>query len=285
MVSGNLNDLKSLHKYIVNNISAIYDKREAENISRNLLMDYFDLSHTDFLTNKELIADKEQTLFLENTISRLLEHEPVQHITGKAFFYGLEFHVNKNVLIPRPETEELVREIINLKSDRPDILDVGTGSGCIAITLAKFLPGSRVDSMDVDENALHIARENAQRLNVQVHFFQADILNDPEIGKTYDIVVSNPPYIPLQEKRKMDRNIVDYEPELALFVPDERPLIFYEKIADFAVRHLKKKGHLFFEIHENMSKRVIGILGSKNFDLIHVKKDLQGKERMVICRL
>jgi release factor glutamine methyltransferase len=197
----------------------------------------------------------------------------------------LPFILNSNVLIPRPETEELIYWITsqfkNDSSKNLKILDIGTGSGCIAVSLAKLIPNAEVSAMDISREALQTAQENAKINQVQMHFMEADVLKMHSLETSFDIIVSNPPYVLAHEKSKMRENVLNFEPHQALFVPDTNPLIFYEKIADLAIRHLNKNGQLFFEINEAYGNEVRDLLVEKGFVDVELKKDLFGKLRMV----
>lgn len=232
---------------------------------------------------------------MQEVLPGLLSGRPFQYVMGTSWFYGLTLQVNEAVLIPRPETEELVHQIINdVKEWSPDsgahplrILDIGTGSGCIALALKKNLPNVQVEAMDVSAAALKVARENAENLKLEVRFMEADILEwdlvvDQELK--WDVIVSNPPYITPAEKLEMEAHVLDYEPELALFAPEEAPLIFYQHIADFAGVHLKPSGALYFEINQAMGQEVVNLLEKKGFATVEVLKDMQGADRMVKAR-
>ncbi|SER77571.1 peptide chain release factor N(5)-glutamine methyltransferase [Pedobacter rhizosphaerae] len=215
-------------------------------------------------------------------LNDLKMYKPIQHILGEAHFYGSVYKVNENVLIPRPETEELVDWIIADHSSRKDlnILDIGTGSGCIPISLKRFLPRAKVSSLDISEKALTVARENAQSLHTTVNFIQADILTYSSEDKL-DIMVSNPPYIKDLEKEQMHQNVLSHEPHLALFVSNENPLVFYKAIADLAIKTLNPGGYLYLEINEYLGEETIDMLKGKGFSNIALRKDMQGKDRMI----
>jgi release factor glutamine methyltransferase len=228
----------------------------------------------------------EQILLLKNYLEDLENHKPVQYVLGEAWFYKRKFFVNKNVLIPRPETEELVEWII--KEIKPEkktscsILDIGTGSGCIPVSLKKEMPGCQVSALDVSEEALEVAKRNANELDADVTFFLTNFLDEKEWETLpgYDIIVSNPPYIPISEKEMLDKNVTDFEPSVALFVEDKNPFIFYIKIAHFAKNHLTPGGKVFVEVHENFAGNVKSIF-EKNGFAATIKKDIYGKERMI----
>ncbi|HEY2726737.1 MAG TPA: peptide chain release factor N(5)-glutamine methyltransferase, partial [Parafilimonas sp.] len=244
-------------------------------------------SKTQRLINKEIALSIVQQQQLQNFSEQLLQSKPVQYVLQEAWFAGMNFFVDENVLIPRPETEELVEYIIHdlqfpVHDLQLTILDIGTGSGCIAIALKKKLLLSNVFALDISEKSIQIAEKNAEKNNVSVSFFQADILNpDPKINfPVFDIIVSNPPYIKKTEANGMSPNVLHYEPHIALFVSDSDPLIFYKTIADFALTHLNNEGELFFEINEMMSKQITGLLKDKGFSEIVIKKDFQEKDRI-----
>jgi release factor glutamine methyltransferase len=224
---------------------------------------------------------------LNHALERLQRHEPVQYVLGEAWFYKRKFVVNNHVLIPRPETEELVEEIVNyvfrIMNDKPGILDIGTGSGCIAISIKKELPQSEVVAIDVSQNALDVAKGNAILLGAEVAFKQLDFLKEDRWNELslYDIIVSNPPYIPFVEKDTLSRNVTEYEPNEALFVLDNDPFVFYKKIAKFSKEHLEKRGRIYVEVHENYAKDVEQIFTDYNFKEVSIGKDIYGKERIV----
>lgn len=273
--------IEETHQALTKSIQAIYGDREAASIARIVFEDAFRLF--DFHSKKEfLFTDK----FLAIQ-QRLLKQEPVQYILGQADFYGLKFKVSSDVLIPRPETEELVYWILETnKSVEPTILDIGTGSGCIPITLKKKLPKAIVSGLDVSEKALTIARANEVLNEVVLFFIQLDILqkSDWEDLPNYDIIISNPPYIPHSEAALMPTWVKDYEPSLALFVEHPDPLLFYRVIADFAAIHLRPSGYLFFETNEFNAPEVARLLEEKAFQEIVIQKDMSGKERMIRAR-
>ncbi|WP_240615307.1 peptide chain release factor N(5)-glutamine methyltransferase [Pedobacter paludis] len=212
--------------------------------------------------------------------------KPIQHILGEAHFYGSIFKVNEHVLIPRPETEELVDWIIHdLEGEENlNLLDIGTGSGCIPITIKKYLPQIKVSTIDISNRAIVTAQENAKTIGTEVKFIEADILTYKTDLK-YDIIVSNPPYIRALEKEAMHQNVLSFEPHIALFVSDEEPLIFYSKIADFAISNLNENGFLYFEINEYLGVETLDMLRDKGFNNMELRKDMQGKDRMVKASL
>ncbi|MDX1943399.1 MAG: peptide chain release factor N(5)-glutamine methyltransferase [Saprospiraceae bacterium] len=271
----------------IKNLSRVNDPGEARSIARIVFEDALHIY--DFQSAKHL-ATSQQNL-LDSIQARLLQHEPVQYILGQADFFGLKFKVSPAVLIPRQETEELVAWILEtIKTDFPSqtlrILDIGTGSGCIPIALKKKMPHLELLAIDISPEAIEIAKENVQLNAVEVRFSQIDILDTNQWSKLeqYDVIVSNPPYIPFHESTLMLTNVKDFEPKLALFVSDENPLIFYEIIADFAKEHLNKNGYLFFECNEFNANEVAQLLDKKGFTEISLHQDLNGKERMIKAR-
>ena len=273
--------IEETHQALTKSIQSIYGEREASNIARIVFEDAFQL--LDFSSKKEfLYTDKFNAIQ-----QRLLQQEPVQYILEQADFYGLKFKVSPDVLIPRPETEELVHWILETnESVEPAILDIGTGSGCIPITLKKKIPRAIVSGLDISENALAIARSNGTLNEVVLFFIQLDILqkSDWDNLPDYDIIISNPPYIPHNEADLMPTWVKDYEPALALFVEHPDPLLFYRTIADFAAIHLTSNGYLFFETNEFNAQEVAQLLDEKIFQDVVIQKDMSGKERMIRAR-
>lgn len=277
-------------------LSTLYDEDEVQSLFLMALNEVMDYKRTDYIINKEVLVPDTALLKLNNILLALSSGKPIQYIIGHTEFYGLQFKVNPSVLIPRPETEELVEwilsvyssqlevdsKIVNRQSSIVNILDIGTGSGCIAIALKKHLPKALVSAVDISPTALATAKENALLNNVGVDFIEDDILNHSAFDNLkFDIIVSNPPYIKEDEKPEMHQNVLANEPLVALFVSNEKPLIFYEAIADFALTHLKKDGSLFFEINTNLAMETIRMLAGKGFTDIVLKKDMQGKDRML----
>ncbi len=276
----NLREIQNIFKLSLNNL---YDADETAAIIRTVLMEVLNYSPSDLLLKNQEVVSSETEEQLLNILERLKQSEPVQYVLGYAWFCGLKFKVNKYVLIPRPETEELIDWIVKQnKIQSPNILDIGTGSGCIAIALTKQIPEAKVVAMDISKDALHTATQNALINNVDVKFLEEDILN-PVINEfKYDIIVSNPPYVLQSESKTMSSHVLEYEPANALFVPDEDALIFYKAIVKYAGIHLKPRGKLFFEINPLNAEDINALLKANNFIEPLIKKDLQGKDRMVM---
>jgi release factor glutamine methyltransferase len=262
-------------------LSGIYDSNEISSISMIALTEVLNTSNGMI----KAVGDRHLTFAQQNKIDDILAQlqtgKPLQYALGYAEFYGLKFLVNPATLIPRPETEELVRWVINsVTGDNLSILDIGTGTGCIAISLKKNLAGMQVSAMDVSVDALNTAKENAALNEVKVNFIEADILNY-QSNNHYSVIVSNPPYVTLEDKKLMHRNVTDFEPHTALFVPENDPLIFYRAIADFALSNLENGGLLFFEINESLGKETAQLLIDKGFKDVEIRKDLSDRDRMV----
>ncbi|MEQ8237709.1 MAG: peptide chain release factor N(5)-glutamine methyltransferase [Cyclobacteriaceae bacterium] len=263
-------------------ITEIFGLGEAEQLINIAFEDALGISRIDRQTkNPEL--DETQTSIMADIQQRLLNQEPIQQIVGKAQFFGYEFLINQHCLIPRPETEELVQLIIKSTKEPSSILDIGTGSGCIPIALKKSLRESTISAIDISRDALDVARKNAEKLAVDIDFQLQDILIEG-LEKKYTVIVSNPPYIPISDKKKMSKNVLEYEPEIALFVANEDPLIFYRRIAQLGRKHLLNNGQLYFEIHENYGQEVAALLSDLNYQTIEVHQDLNGKDRMISAK-
>lgn len=268
-------------------LTPLYDASEAERFFYLSLEEMKGWKRMDYLMRTDTILNadelKEWTLVQE----QLQQNKPIQYIFGKAYFYGLEFKVDKNTLIPRPETEELVEWIIheNNKKGTVNILDIGTGSGCIPVSLAKNLPNAVVSGIDISKDALDIAKQNAESNNVSVTFIEKDVLNAEDLPGKYDVIVSNPPYVRNLEKVEIRPNVLEYEPHLALFVEDTDPLIFYRKIAQLAKITLKPAGRLYYEINQYLGQETATLLEEMGFKNVVLRKDLFGNDRMISCSL
>jgi release factor glutamine methyltransferase len=279
-------NIKQLEQYFIKELSALYDGEEARQLFYLAADDVSGWNRAQLLLHTTESLGPEQALAYKYILLELKKGRPVQHIIAEAWFYGLKFKVSEAVLIPRPETEELIEWILDTVKTQPvsSILDIGTGSGCIAITLKKNLEKVDVSALDVSADALSIAKENATINSAAVNFIHSDILTYSSPLK-YDLIVSNPPYITQNEKEEMHQNVLAYEPHLALFVSNENPLVFYKSIADFALINLEPNGRLFFEINEYLGKETVDMLHVKGFTDIVLKIDMQGKDRMISCRL
>lgn len=273
--------LKDIQNTFHQELDAIYLKEEVDSFFYILIESYYNVSRIQLAMNPDYEVDDCNVIL--NALDSLKREKPLQYILGETEFYGLPFKVNEHVLIPRPETEELVEWIIkHTDNDKQrNILDIGTGSGCIAISLAKHIKKAKVYALDVSSEALKIAKINAQLNNVNIEFIEASILEQPIINAKFDIIVSNPPYVREKEKELMKSNVLDNEPHLALFVKDENPLLFYDAISQFAINNLSKKGLLFFEINEYLGNDMIALLNHNNFSNIELKQDIFKKDRMI----
>ena len=257
------------------------DKNELDEFFYWLIDHYCNYSRMDYILNSRFKISKTQKQNLINSIDCLLKEMPIQYIIGETNFMNLIFKLNNSVLIPRPETEELVRWIINDEHTNKNILDIGTGSGCIAVSLSKNLINCKVTGWDISEDIIKIANHNATLNNVIVEFELSDITKPKLLENKYDVIVSNPPYITIKEKKFISNNVKLFEPNTALFVSNEDPLFFYRKIFDFSNTNLKANGFLYLEINENFSKEVIKLLKDKGFYDITLKKDFRSKNRML----
>lgn len=283
--------LKDIQNSFHQELDGIYDITEVDSFFFILIDAFYGITRIKLAMDSGLAIDKSERLF--KALERLKKQEPIQYILGSTEFFGLPFDVNFNVLIPRPETEELVNWILTINStintQQPTILDVGTGSGCIAISLAKALKDARVYALDVSSEALKVAKDNAELNQVTIQFIEADILKmgDGGLGTEgisnvkFDVIVSNPPYVRELEKELMKPNVLDNEPHLALFVKDENPLQFYKAITEFAVNKLVDNGWLYFEINEYLGTDMIQLLKAHNFTNIELKQDIFKKDRMI----
>ena len=259
--------------------------REIENIFFELLFFKMKWERVDYLLNKTQKLSPEEVYFFENSLEKLSKNIPVQYITGQVNFCNLLIKVNPKVLIPRPETEELVHLVLNnhKEDSLKEILDVGTGSGCIIIALKKVLSTTNCTAIDISKDAIRTAKANGVLNKVEIDFINKDILKYENEEKSWDIIVSNPPYIPISNKKYMHPNVLQNEPSQALFVENEEPLKYYKIISDFAINHLKKNGKIYFEIHEDFTNDVVNLLSIKKHFKSSVYKDFQGKKRFVVA--
>lgn len=290
----NLLQLKSL---FIDELTDTYPKEEILSFYYLLIEGLLHLQKKEVFLEPTIKLSTQHLSEFKNSIALLKQEKPIQYLLGSTEFCGFTFKVNENVLIPRPETEELVHwicsdrisDISNQKdsgSSQTSILDIGTGSGCIAISLAKKCPNSEVSALDVSKNALITAKENAIANDVAIHFIEQDILNFPikfntTVFKKYDIIVSNPPYVREMEKQEMQNNVVQNEPHLALFVDNDNPLLFYNKIAEFAKENLTENGLIYFEINQYLASETATLLEQKGFNRIEIREDIYGNKRML----
>ena len=283
------NLVKDIRNYYCEQLCYIYDKDEANAMILILLEHYFNINRVKMTLEPQLRLSESEMLTFHFAVKDLLKNKPIQYIIGETEFCDLKFKVNENVLIPRPETSELVMKIVNSQrstvNGQQSILDIGTGTGCIAISLAKHLPNSKVYALDISEKALEVAKENAVNNNVEVTFIHDDILSlKNKIDTKFDIIVSNPPYVRELEKAEMRDNVLNWEPHNALFVSDNNPLIFYRSILEFAKLHLKENGEIWFEINEFLGKEMRELCNEMGFSQVEVFNDFRGKERILLVR-
>ncbi|MEO6328829.1 MAG: peptide chain release factor N(5)-glutamine methyltransferase [Ginsengibacter sp.] len=280
--------IEQIYTDFINQLKSIYEEREAGNITDWIFESVAGLKRLERITNKQNSLDVSTIKLLNDKLEQLLQHKPVQYVLQEAWFYKMKFFVNNAVLIPRPETEELVEwgvyELKN-KNEKVKIIDIGTGSGCIAIALKKELKGADILAIDISEDALAVAKRNALTLHANIQFLEIDFLDETIWHQLplFDIIVSNPPYIPENDKIKMEKNVTDYEPHLALFVNDFDPFIFYRKIALFAQLHLNNPGKIYVEVQEEYADEVKKIFEQHGLSSL-VKKDIYAKDRMVSAR-
>ncbi|MBO9594611.1 MAG: peptide chain release factor N(5)-glutamine methyltransferase [Niabella sp.] len=277
--------LKNIEKSFVSDLQVLYPENEAQQI---WYLAVESLTGFDLRTNRHQRFNPDPCMLnmLADIKKRLLKAEPIQYILNEAWFYDIPLFVNKQVLIPRPETEELVNAIIREQQNRSSvrILDIGTGSGCIPVILKRKLPEATVAACDISPDALAVARKNAAKYQLDIHFIELDFLNETNWSQLpfVDVLVSNPPYIPVADKTSMHKNVLDYEPALALFVPDEDPLLFYRKIAAAATFILSPGGHIYLEVHENLAAKTRQLFEAAGFHA-WIETDMQGKQRFVMA--
>lgn len=280
--------LKQYKSYFSEQLTPVYPQTEIDTFFFLLLEAYLGVKRLDLVLQPDLEISSDKKMLLNKALTRLLKEEPIQYIIGETEFYGLPFKVTKNTLIPRPETEELVEWIIK-KTEQShkqlSILDIGTGTGCIPICLKKHIPTANISAIDVSKEAVNIAKQNAKLNGVEISFISQDILKTKELSSTFDIIVSNPPYVRELEKVEIKNNVLKNEPHLALFVADDNPLLFYKKIASLAKNSLSENGLLFFEINQYLGSETVAMLTSKGFTQIELRKDLFGNDRMIKAAL
>lgn len=279
--------LKQYKTHFFDALKNIQDEQEIESFFFILIEYLHNLKRVDVALNPNFELSDAEVEKWNAILADLQQEKPIQYITGEAWFYGLRFEVNENTLIPRPETEELVEWILNspiTKHPSPIyILDIGTGTGCIPISLKANLPQANVSAIDVSQQALEVAKRNAISNKVEINFIQTNILEVEDLNQYFDIIVSNPPYVRNLEKEEIKKNVLDYEPHLALFVEDTDALLFYRKIAQLALKNLAPNGLLFFEINQYLGKETVELLENLGFKNIELKKDIYGNDRMIKC--
>jgi release factor glutamine methyltransferase len=273
--------------HIKKELIGIYPEREVESLVFLVLQHIKSYTRTQLLlSDDELLSPGERRQIADIT-ARLKKYEPIQYILGETEFFGLMFFCRPGVLIPRPETEELVNWILEeTPNSGINILDIGTGSGCIPVSIKRNLSRSRVFACDISETCLQLARENAALNQVEISYFRMDMLQSPppEDLPCFDLLVSNPPYVRISEKAKMERNVLDYEPGTALFVPGHDPLLFYRSILSFSGKQLKRKGKIYWEINEALGQECSRLLRDTGYQNIEIRKDIHGKDRMISAR-
>ena len=287
-------NIKKFRDYFNKTLKKLYPTSEIDTFLFLLLEEYLNFKRIDIVLKSNFEISPEDLILLRSS-TKLLEQEiPIQYILGKTEFYGFPFILNEHVLIPRPETEELITSILekvlktktfhtNAKEKQLKILDIGTGSGCIPISLKKSLPFAEITAIDVSNEALTIAKKNAVLNKVDINLTQQDILKTTSLNQLYDIIVSNPPYVRESEKKEIKNNVLNNEPHMALFVKDNNPLVFYNKIAELAKNHLSENGTLFFEINQYLGKETVELIKLKGFNKIQLKKDIFGRDRIIIA--
>ncbi|HOI32107.1 MAG: peptide chain release factor N(5)-glutamine methyltransferase [Bacteroidales bacterium] len=278
------NELRTIRNFYQNQLERIYGQAEASRLILILIKHYFGFDRSQLAVQSDLRLSESEMLKIHFAVKELLQHKPVQYITGETEFFGHTFHVKTGVLIPRPETEQLVDIIVRRFQNRSSlsIWDLGTGSGCIAISLALALSQAKVKAFDISNEAICLAKTNAEKLNADISLHQTDILAmNPAEEEKLDIVVSNPPYVRLSERAYMQKNVLNYEPEMALFVPDEDPFLFYRVIAKLANQTLARRGELWFEINEAFGKEIADICNNLGFGEVQIHQDFHGRDRFV----
>jgi release factor glutamine methyltransferase len=283
------NKITDISEFYLVQLGQIYSENESRVVLDMIFEEFFQISRIDRATNPDLRLAESEMLKVHFALKQLLKNKPVQYVLNKCFFYGLSFYVDERVLIPRPETEELVDLILKnpeIQNKKVFILDIGTGSGCIAISLKNGLPESQVWAMDQSRDALDVAWKNAATVGVEINLVEDNILLPSKLMElpALDVVVSNPPYVCQSEKALMKPNVLDYEPPVALFVNDDDPLVFYKRIRDFSLEKLKPGGYLFFEINQAFGNQVAELLQNAGFENVDVLKDISGNDRLISAR-
>lgn len=284
------NLLSYLKKKYLKDLSAYYDKREAEQLLTILIEHFFGVSRNQLIMDPDIRLSESEILKIHMSVKELKKFKPVQYITGMVEFHDLVFKVSPDVLIPRPETEELVQIIAEReKGIGLVVLEIGTGSGCIPISLKSLLKNAIVHATDISASAISIAKENAKDNNLEVEFHNHDILHNDNIVDiiggpiSFDVIVSNPPYVTNDDKSKMHSNVIDYEPDNALFVPDNDPLLYYNAILKFTEKSLKKGGRIYFEINESLGSEMLVLVGKYGYSNVELLKDIRGKDRFIVA--
>ena len=290
--------VKQYRNYFNETLKTIYPITEIDSFFFLLLEEYLGFRRVDIVLKSDFKITQETLNLLQSATKQLEQEVPLQYVIGKTEFYGLPFVVNKHVLIPRPETEELVAWVVsessrfktfntstkqNTETKQLKILDIGTGSGCIPISLKKQLPFAKISAIDISKEALTVAKKNAVLNNVDIHFILQDILKTVALDQHYDIIISNPPYVRESEKKELKNNVLKNEPHVALFVENDNPLIFYAKIAELAKKYLNKNGLLFFEINQYLGTETIDLVNKKGLKNIQLKKDMFGNDRIIVA--
>lgn len=289
-------NIREFRDYFKITLKKLYPASEIDTFLFLLLEEYLNFKRIDIVLKSNFNISSEVLTLLKSSTKLLQQEIPIQYIIGKTEFYGFPFILNEHVLIPRPETEELVTFILDKvsklesyhtikKENTIKILDIGTGSGCIPIALKKSLPLAEISALEKSNKALLIAKKNTHLNKVDINLIQQDILKTTQLNNTYDIIVSNPPYVRESEKKEIKNNVLNNEPHMALFVEDNNPLIFFDKIAELAKNHLTKNGLLFFEINQYLGKETVNLLRLKGFNTIELKKDIFGHDRVIIASI
>lgn len=279
--------IQQAYQQLLMQLYELYEPGEATNIADMVIEHLAGFRKIDRIANKAFPLNEQQEIDLQKLTAELMQHKPVQYAIGEAWFMNMKLRVNEHVLIPRPETEELVDWVINdmrsMNQNDGSLLDIGTGSGCIPIAIKKNQPHTEVAATDISEDALQVAKINSIEQNTLVDFLHADILNEADWKQLghYDIIVSNPPYIAQSEQQAMNKNVFDYEPHIALFVPDNDVLLFYKAIAQFSKNHLKPGGKIYVEVNETLGEQTVQLFLQNGFKNVELKKDMQGKDRMI----
>jgi release factor glutamine methyltransferase len=283
-------NVKQAYKKFLLKAQTIYSLSEGAVITDWVFESIANVKKEDFIKHPEQEISKATSEQLNKALVQVLEHKPIQYILGEGWFYNMKLKVNENVLIPRPETEELVEWIVTTATHQApavSILDIGTGSGCISIALKKHLHAATITAIDISKGALDVANENALTQKAHVQFLEFNFLDESKWKELppFDMIVSNPPYIPIKEKEGLDKNVTNYEPHTALFVPDNEPLLFYKKIADFGKEHLNYNGKIFVEVHVDYAEQTVTVFKERNYNYVDLKKDMYGRDRMIMARL